>query len=322
MLPLAYLLCALAGGLLLVFTLRGQPRNGESFVGAHLVTGPVAIAFGLGAILVQVAAPLPSTTANVVLGLAWPGAIVGLTILPLVAYQRHGARLTKTVMPLIVAAPFLMGHGAAIHAALPWCGAAVLTVVGLGGSHLLLAWPLQRLFRRITRRFATCQPSEWERNQADWQRAQWQQLPSDASVPMLLGHARSLAPDVRTACHARLADHPELDAGIAAALLGEHPGDALWYVTHHYPHGRARLAGPLNELLSRLRATWPKRLRKDTHPNPWTGDLIPAFDCAIAVLVAGGDTRAELGAWQQELAALPKFQKAAGELARWLQKTR
>lgn len=322
MLPLAYLLCALAGGLLLVFTLGGRPRNGEAFVGAHLVTGPVAIVFVLGAILVQVAAPLPSTAANVALGLAWPGAIVGLTILPLTAYQRRGARFTKAVTPLLVAAPFAMGHGADLHVALPWCGASALALVGLGGSHVLLAWPLQRLFHRFTRRFATRQPSEWERSQADWQRSQWQQLPSDASVPILLGHARSLAPDVRTDCHARLAAHPELDAGIAAALLGEHPSDALWYVAHHYPRERAKLAGPLNELLSRLRTTWPRRLREDPHPNPWTGDLIPAFDCAIAVLAAGGDTRAELSAWQRELAALPKFQKTAKELGRWLQRIR
>mgnify|MGYP000626772874 CR=1 FL=1 len=68
MLFLAYVLCALAGGLALLMTLGARPTRGENFTAAHLVTGPIAIAFVAGAVLVQIAAPLPTTVANVVLG--------------------------------------------------------------------------------------------------------------------------------------------------------------------------------------------------------------------------------------------------------------
>lgn len=320
MLFLAYVLCALAGGLALLMTLGARPTRGENFTAAHLVTGPIAIAFVAGAVLVQIAAPLPTTVANVVLGVAWPGLIVAMTFLPLAASSRRHALVLKSAAPLIVGAPFLLGHGHLLHPALPWLGAGVLTLVGAFGNFVVVGDPLRRWISRKVNSLQPRQPSEWERNQAEWQRGEWRKVPADAPVVALLAHARSLAPDVREACHARLAAHPELEAGLVAALRSEHPGDALHYLTRDYPRSRGEFAAALNELLARLRRTWPKRLRDDSHPNPWTGDLIPAFDCAIAVLVAGGDTRAELRAWQAELAAMPKFQGAAKELARWLKK--
>ncbi len=61
-------------------------------------------------------------------------------------------------------------------------------------------------------------------------------------------------------------------------------------------------------------------MRHDDHPHPWTGDLVPALECALAILHAGGDVRGELAAWQQELASQPKFARLAKELARWLRR--
>lgn len=320
MLSIAYVLCALAGGLVLLMTWGARPTRGENLTAAHLVTGPIAIAFVLGGVLVQIAAPLPAPLANVVLGFAWPGMIVAMTFLPLGATSRRHAPVLKGVAPLIVGSPFLLGHGHLLHAALPWTGAGVLTLVGAYGGYVVVVDPLRRWVLRQVNSLRPQQPSEWERNQAEWQRGEWRKVPADASVVSLLAHVRSLAPDVREACHVRLAAHSQLEAGVVEALRSEQPGYALYYLTHDFPRSRADFAPAINELLATLRRTWPKRLRNDSHPNPWTGDLIPAFDCAIAVLVAGGDTRAELRAWQEELASMPKFQGTAKELARWLKK--
>ena len=322
MLPVAYVLCAVAGAILVATTLRGRPTRGEYLVGMHLAIGPFAVAFVVGAALAQSAAPLPSTAANVLLALTWPGNVLALTGLPIAAHQGGRTLLPKLLLPLVVAAPFGLGHGANLHPTVPWLAAGLLVLTGLGGSTVLLELPpLRRLRQRLARAGTTRQPSEWERNQAEWQRREYEKLPRDPSVSALLGHARSLDPTVQQQCLTRLAAHPGLHEGLVAALRGEQPGTALWYITHHLPTSRAAFAPPLNELLQRLRLTWPSRLRDDPHPHPYLGDLIPSFDCAIAVLVAGGDTRAELAAWHTELAALPKLQAVARELHRWLRKT-
>jgi hypothetical protein len=320
MLLIGSLLCAIAGVMLLGISLAGRPTRGENLVGSHLVTGPGAIAFTLGAILVQVACPLPTNAANVTLGLLWPAILVGVTFLPLASYTRRGAVAAKVAMVVVVAAPFLLGHGGRVHPSLAWLGAGVLATLGLTNLWALVGYRMRRWLAPLWRLGRAPQPSEWERNQAAWQRGQWQQVPADASVAMLLCHARSLAPDVRAACHARLAAHADFEPGIAAALRSEQPGQALWYVTHHCPRSPSTFAAPVRELLARLRATWPERLRHDPHPRPWAGDLIDALDCATAVLLAGGDVRAELQAWQQELATMPKFARLAKQLGRWLRK--
>jgi hypothetical protein len=321
MLLLGSIVCAGAGALLLLLTLGARPTRGENLTAAHLVTGPMAIVFTIGVGIVSWAAPLPSALALVVLGLLAPGAIVGLTFLPLAAYGGRHARIVKAAAAVVVAAPFLLGHGAAVHTLLPWVGAAVLAAVGIAGTWFVLELPLRRLRARFALRRGPAQPSEWEDSQAAWQRGEWAKVPPDATVAALLPHARALAPDVQAACHERLAAHPELDAALAAALRGEETSDALWYLTHHYPRARQPFAAPMRELLARRRANWPDRLRADSHPRPWTGDVMAALECAAAVLLAGGDVRAELLAWHAEFTTMPKFRDIAKGIERLLKRT-
>jgi hypothetical protein len=323
MLWLGYLLCTIAGAALTLMAAAGRPTRGENMVGSHLVTGPSALLFTLGTLLVLLAAPLPHTAANVAMYLALPGLVVGMTFLPLAAYG-HNTWPIKLLVPLIAAAPAALGHGAAVHAALPWLGAALLAVPAVGSTGMLLRRPLQRLRGRVQRllRPGSRKPSEWELGQYEFHRTAWQKVPADAGVGALLAHARSLAPDVREACHARLAAHPELGPGLAQALAGEHPSNALWYLQHHMKGDRATFAEPVAALLAHLRETLPDRMRHDDHPHPWTGDLMPALECGLEVLRAGGGVRAELEAWQRELASQPKFAREAKQLARWLAKIR
>jgi hypothetical protein len=304
MLWFATVLCALAGGLLAAMAIHGKPSRGEALVGAHLATGPMALAFVAGCALMVVAAPLPSTAALVTLGVCAPGLVITATLAPLAAYGGRRAALAKLAVGVLVAAPFAVGHGGALHASLPWAGAASLALAGIGGTALLLESPFRRLRGRLAARFgaAAREPS------------------ADAPVAALLGHARSLAPDVRDACHARLAAHADLDRALTAQLAAGELGEALWYLAHHYPRSRAPFAAAIGALLASLRTTWPARMRDDPHPRPWTGDLLPALECALAVLFAGGDVRSELRAWQAELAAMPKFAGLAKDLARNLAK--
>jgi hypothetical protein len=317
----ADVLCSIAGVLLLLLTLPGRPARGEALVGAHLYTGPVALLYGAGVAFALWVAPLP-LAAVVSLTAALPLVVVGMTFLPLAAHVRGPVRGVKAAMCAVVAAPFAMTHGAELRASLPIAGAVVVAAVAAVTAWELAAPRLRRLGGRALLRLrgGAREPSEWERGQAEWQRGEWARVPTDAGVPVLLSHARSLAPDVRTACHERLAAHADLDAALAAALRGEAPADALWYLAHHHPRSRAAFAAPVAELLARLRTTWPERLRADPHPRPWTGDLLPALECAVAVLHAGGDVRAELRAWQRELATIPALRGVATELARWLKK--
>lgn len=322
MLWLGYLLCGLAGALLIVMAAAGRPTRGEYMVGTHLVTGPLAIAFTVGTLLVFLAAPLPHPAAKVGMYVALPGLVIGMTILPLATYGGRHALLIKLFVPLVVVSPLAVGHGAPLHWSLPWLGTALLATPAAMGLSVVLQNPLRRLYWRALRllRLGSRGPSEWELGQQAVQREQWAKVPVDAGVDELLAHARSLAPDVRAACHARLAAHPDRVPGLGRALRGDGPSNALWYLTHHAAGDRVACAAPLRDLLAQLRRTLPQRMRHDDHPHPWTGDLVPALECALAILHAGGDVRGELAAWQQELASQPKFARLAKELARWLRR--
>ena len=323
MLWLGYLLCGIAGAALTLMAAAGRPTRGENMVGSHRITGPMALLFTLGTLLVLLAAPLPHTAANVAMYVALPGLVVGMTFLPLAAYGRNTWPI-KLLVPLMAAAPAAVGHGATLHPALPWLGAALLALPAVCTGYMVLIRPLRRLRGRLVHRLGlgSQEPSEWERGQYEYHREQWQKVPADADVGALLAHARSLAPDVLVACHARLADHPELEPGLAKALVGEHPSNALWYLQHHLKGDRATFAAPVAALLAQLRATLPDDMRRDDHPHPWTGDLMPALECGLEVLRAGGGVRPELEAWQRELASQPKFARQAKQLARWLAKIR
>lgn len=318
---IADLLLLLAGAPLVLFALSARsPQRPENFTGAHVITGPMAIGMALAWALHLFAAPLPSTLANVLLALTWPGYVVALTLLPLAAHGRRRAWAAKLACVFAAAAILLLGHGAALHPMAPWTGAVGIALLGLGGT-LLVAQPWLRRLRHTLGRFVPSgprAPSAFDAGQSAWQREQWQQLPPDADVPALLAHTRSLAPDVRQACLARLAARDDLATAVTALLEGSEPEGVLHYLAHDYPRPRAPLAAATAAMLARVRAKWIGRLRKDRDPRPWTGEVVPALECGIAVLRDGGDVRAELDAWQRELATLPPLADLAKELARLL----
>lgn len=318
---IADLLLLLAGAPLVLFALSARsPQRPENFTGAHLITGPMAIGMALAWALHLIAAPLPSTWANVLLALAWPGFVVTLTMLPLAAHGRGRAWTAKLGCVLAAVSIIVLGHGAALHPAMPRLGAAGIGFFGLGGT-LLLAQPwLRPLWHklRLSRATGPDEPSSFDAKQSAWQREQWQQLPADAGVPALLAHTRSLAPDVRQACLARLAARDDLTTAVAALLEGSDPESVLHYLAHDYPKPRAPLAAATAAMLAGVRTRWVTRLRKDRDKRPWTGEVVPALECGIAVLREGGDVRAELETWQRELATMPPLADLAKELARQL----
>lgn len=323
MLAIGYVLCGLGGASLTAMAMGGRPTRGENMVGTHLITGPMALAFTLGALLVALATGVTPTALAVAFYATLPGLAIGMTILPLAAYGRRTG-IIKLAVPCVVAAPFAIGHGAALHPMLPNAGAAVLSLIGAASTWMMLGYRVRRFIssirHRLFGRFRQRAPSGWDLQQGNWQREQWQKVPADASVEQLLPHARALAPDVREACHARLLAHPDLVAGLIAGMQGGDPGMVFWYLTFHYPRAKAPFAKAIGDALAAMRATMPQRLRHDDHPRPWTGELVPALECATAVLLDGGDVRDELQAWQRELAAMPKFAGLAKQIGRWLKK--
>ena len=322
---IAELLLLLAGAPLVLFALSARsPQRPENFTGAHMITGPMAIGMALAWALHLFAAPLPSTWANVLLALTWPGFVVTLTLLPLAAHARRRAWAAKLGCVLAAAAILLLGHGAALHQTMPWLGAAGIALLGVGGT-LVVAQPWLRRLRPALGGFVPSgprAPSSFDAKQSAWQREQWQQLPSDAGVPALLAHTRSLAPDVRQACLARLAARDDLTTAVAALLESAEPEGVLHYVAHDYPRPRAPLAAATAAMLARVRTKWVVRLRNAPDPRPWTGEVVPALECGMVVLRAGGDVRAELEAWQRELATLPPLADLAKQLAGELHKSR
>lgn len=314
------LLCA---GPLVAMALTARPTRGENLVGAHLITGPLAIGMALAWALHLLAAPLPSVLVNVLLALNWPGYVVAMTFLPLAACGGRRARWIKGACALAPSFPPLLGHGPQLHPLAPWVGAAGVLAYGAGGS-LMLARPFWRRLRRWMARVLPSGPrplSDFDQRLAAQQRERWQRLSPDASVSDLLGFARSQAPEVLQTCLARLAAHPDLTTAIADLLQAQDPDDVLHYVVHHYPRPRRELAAATNSMLATMRTNWLERLRADPSPRPWTGNVVPALEVGIAVLHDGGDVRAELGTWQRELASLPPLAGLARELARLVRKS-
>lgn len=323
MIWIADLVLLLAGGPLLLWALLARPTRGENLTGAHRITAPMAIGMALAWALLLAGAPLPSRPGNLLLALLWPGYVVALTLLPLAAHARRGAWLARLACALAIAATLLLGHGPVLHPILGWIGAAGIAAFGLGGTFVLAEPWLRRLWHTCRSYLSSGSraPSSFEADQAAFQREQWRHLPADASVVDLLEHTRSLAPEVRQECLARLAARDDLATAVAALLQSPEPASVLHYLANDYPRPRAPLAAATAVMLATVRAKWIDRLRKDDSPRPWTGEVVPALECGIAVLRDGGDVRTELEVWQRQLATVPPLADLAAQLARQLRKT-
>ena len=317
-------LCLVAGVFLVGAAIVGRPTRGEAFVGAHLVTGPLAIVDCIGWGCVLWARPLPVTAANVAMIAAWPGSLIAITFLPLAAYGGRSAGVAKVACCAVAAAPLALGLGTQLHPALVWTGAAVLASCGFGGAWLVVGVWTRPMRARVVwwLRGGRSTPSSWEVQQAEWQRGQWRSVPPDADVASLLPHARSLAADVKTQCLERLASRKDLDEAIGGELLGPEPTDALWYVTHHFPRSRQSLVGPVHQLLSSTRARWEARQADSTRRAEPSGNPVAILDCAIAVLLDGGDLGDELRAWCSILSRMPGCERMAKVTERWLRKAK
>ncbi len=301
---LADVLLLLTGGPLVVMACRAPARRPRFVDGDFVITAPLAFGMVLAALLHLVFAPLPWWPSHLLLAALAPGCWLTMTLLPLVARNRLRARAKQARAGCLLAcvATELLGRGSRLHPWAPWLGAVVLAALGTGGTCLLLERPLRRGCRALLRLVGLAPPAltSAERSAADRQRQAWRELAPNLGGSGLFAFARSLAPEVRAQCLARLAAAPDLDRLTAVGLSGPDAADVLAYVCHDYPRSRVALAAATAAMLAARRAQWPEHRDR-------TGDLESLLTCGIAVLRDGGDLRQALEAWLPLLAGRAEF---------------
>jgi hypothetical protein len=317
---LADLLLVLAALPLLHLVVRARPMRGESFVGMHLLTLPIALVLAFAWGIHLAVEPLPWPSANVLLWVFWPGHVVAMVVLPMAAYGGRGAQFARVACVAALAAAALIGHGGAWNAALPVVGAAVTAMLGAGGTLAVLLPLLQLVRRKIPFRLrrGPREPSEFERTQAEFQRDAWQKVPADAGVEVLLGFTRSFAPEVQGECLERLRTRADLVPALGAVLTGECPDDALHYVVHQFPHPRGPLAPAVAAMLAARRREIERNIARGDDQLPVF--TVGALECGLAVLEDGGDILGELTAWRELLGRVRGGAPFAKTLARWMRK--
>ena len=319
MILFATLLLALSGALSLLLAFEKR-RGPEGPVGAHLITGPLAIAQALAAaigIANQDLAPFGLPTWPLYLCL--PGAIVALTILPFLAMERRWRTLARTGLVAAIAGSALAILGPLLA---PWAtllGNSLVLLTGLSGYATLLAWRLRTLQQRVDAVVSEQRSQdEFRTRQAAWQLGEWQKVPPNAELWQLIQFACALHPEVAQQCHDRIAALPELDDKMTALLRTDWAPHALRYVQRHYPRSRAPLAAALGPFLAAECQRWAEHLRTAPEPQNWAGNLQSLLDCAAAVIADGGDLREPMRRWHtmlRQVRRLDGLAALAGQLA-------
>lgn len=315
MLLAANVLLVLSGLPLLLLAASRQRSGPEGPVGAHLVTGPLAlsqaVALGLGLAAGGVSA---FGAAGGWLWLIPVGQVVGLTLLPVLALEpRHGARARLAVWATVV------GNGLAIDGArvapgAQWGGVALASVGALVGYGLLVAWFGQSM--RNAARVAeadAARMSEFEEKQAAFQLGEWKTVPADAPLWRLVQFTHSFHPDVKRECLERIAAFPDIDQAMSAVLTSTGWADeALGCIRDHYPRSRAALAPALTAYLEKEAPKWRETLDGAPMPGSYYGNVMKFVQVAACVQQDGGDMRAAMREWVGLLQGKPGL----GDLAR------
>lgn len=302
MILFASLLLALAGTLSLVLAFERR-RGPEGPVGAHLITGPLALAQALATaigIASQDSATFGLPTWPLYLSL--PGSVVAGTILPFLAMEQRWRTLARTGLIAAIAGSALAIHGPMLT---PWAvllGNSLVLLTGLGGYATLVAFWLHTQQQRVAAAASDERSADEFRTQkAAWQLGEWQKVPASAELWQLIPFACALHPEVAQQCHDRIAALPDLDDKMTALLRTDWAPHALRYVQRHYPHSRAPLAAALGPFLAAECQRWAEHLRTAPEPQNWAGNLHSLLDCAAAVIADGGELHESMRMWHTML---------------------
>lgn len=323
MLELANLLLIGASAVLLLLTVTARPVKPESFMGFHVITIPLALAMTL-ALAVGVAAAWQSTVLPAwPLYAALPAYLVTLVVLPYECFSRHGALRAKLLVVIMIAGTALAMNGALLNPRLQLAGG--ITILGLAGTAYAIlgySWLGRKLRRFFLVRANRGVPDDFQVQLGKQQRERWLQLPRDADLPQLLQFTRSYDPEVKAQCLARIRDLPERDSLLLALLPTQHAEDALHYITHEYPTKRHPIAAGIAQALDTEHAQWVRLIQAKQHPDSSKRPIMHLLECGTAVMMDGGDVKAQMQRWQQLLAGIESMAGLAKEMQRYIKKAR
>lgn len=322
MLILATLLLGLAGGLMLLMVLSNPRVGPEGPVGAHMVTGPMAIgqAVAVG-IALAVGALADTGWLRTTVAIALPGYVIALTVLPVTAMSAR-TRLFSVAAILGALAGCTAVLGAA-HvpeadgiAVVGIVGGALVALAGLGGYGLVAAMLVQAAISSAREAAASAErEDQWRKEQAAWQLGEWQKLPPNAELSQLMMFVHAQDETVRSQCHARIAAMPDLDERMDALLRTGWAEHAISFVAHDYPRSRAPLAPALAEFLDGQFAGWESTLRSAELPHTWSGNVSHLVAVMRTTIADGGDLRAQAAKWAAMLGSIRGMGHFANELA-------
>ena len=292
---------------MLLMTLSQKRGGPEGPVGAHMVTGALAL---LQAAALGIAFLHPSWTE---LGIArgWlyvslPGYVVASTVLPILALDGRWRSVMRAAVVAVV-----VGCASATNAHLAGAGAAALGIAGLvlvgvnacvGYGVLLALWMQMERNSMRAAQAEVVRQNEFETSQAEWQRGEWAKLPANAELWQLIQFAHAFAPEVKTQCLQRIAQLPELEHDMQALLGTGWAQHALAYLDDHYPLRFGPLAAPFQAFLIEQCRTWENALRDDRNAGSWYHNLVRFFSIAERIAADGGDVREGMRQWSQRLA--------------------
>lgn len=308
---------------MLLMTFTATRVGPEGPVGAHMVTGPLALlqAAALG-IAFSHASWAELGIARGWLYLTLPGYVVASTALPILAIERQWRSLVRVAIVAAVVGAVLTANAPVWSEGAAAPGITGLALVGVQsciGYAMLLAFWLQIEGNRMRAAKADVERhDEFEAKQAQWQRSEWAKLPADAELWQLIQFAHAFAPEVKAQCLERITRLPELEQKMQALLGTGCAGHALAYLDDHYPLRFGPLAGPFHAFLLEECRRWESSLRDDGNAGTWYYNLVRFFTIGERIAADGGDVREGMRQWSQRLAGkrgLEQLRKRAEKLA-------
>ncbi|MFO1076988.1 MAG: hypothetical protein U1E73_04590 [Planctomycetota bacterium] len=298
---LALILFALGAGLSAMMTLASGRGGPEGPVGAHMVTAPLALlqAAGIGiAAACGLFAPwgVPAWAPWAAL----PGYVVAMTVLPILAWERRHRPLAFAGTALVGGGGgcmFLAGQVQPPPGAVVLIGAVPLLLAAIAGYTLLLALWLRAQRNAIRAIAADAERiSDFQRNQAQYQRTEWAKLGPDAGLWQLIQFCHSFDADVQRECRERIAAMPDLPLAMQELLGTGWAEHALPCLCDAYPVPAADLAPALGAFYLRAAEKWESSLR-GTEPGSWYANLSRYLEAAERVARDGGDMRGPMARW-------------------------
>jgi hypothetical protein len=316
---LAAVLFALGAALAALMTFSTHRGGPEGPVGFHMITAPLALLQAAGLVCAQWAGVF---TPSGLPGWSWwllvPGYLVAMTLVPVLPWEARYRLLGHVAMAAVLGGGVLLVAGARETAGQVWllrAGLAPLVAVALAGHGVLAGWWWHSQRQAIA---VAAADAAWiesnQREQAAFQRAEWQKLPPDAPLWQQIQHSHSLDAEVRAQCRSRLAALPDLEPAMRALLGTGWAEHALPVLRDAYPPSTAALAPELQSFYLKQADHWAEQMR-GTEPGSWYGNLAHYVDVAERVVREGGDLRQAVARWQQLLRGQRGLESLAARMA-------